>query len=46
MEPDGWACALVVGIAAVRLLRVARNGGGVRNAPRGRGVNSLTEVTP
>ncbi len=46
MEPDGWACALVVGIAAVRLLRVARNGGGVRNAPRGRGMNRVTEVTP
>ena len=46
MEPDGWACALVVGIAAVRLLRVAKNGGGVRNAPRGRGVNRVTEVTP
>lgn len=46
MEPDGWACALVVGIAAVRLLRVASNGGGVRNAPRGRGVNRVTEVTP
>ena len=46
MEPDGWACALVVGIAAVRLLRVARNGGGVWNAPRGRGVNRVTEVTP
>ena len=46
MEPDGWACALVVGIAAIRLLRVARNGGGVRNAPRGRGAVTETEVTP
>ena len=46
MEPDGWACALVVGIAAIRLLRVARNGGGVRNAPRGCGVDSVTKVTP
>ncbi len=46
MEPFGWTCALVVGIAAVRRLRVAGNGGGVRNAPRGRGVNSVTEVTP
>lgn len=46
MEPDGWASTLVVGIAAVRPLRVARNGGGVRNAPRGRGVHCVTEVTP
>ncbi len=46
MEPFGWACALVVGIAAVRRLRVAGNGGGVRNAPRGRGAVTETEVTP
>lgn len=46
MEPDSWACALVVGIAAARRLWVAKNGGDVRNAPRGRGVNRVTEVTP
>ncbi|MBL9044065.1 MAG: hypothetical protein JNM83_20825 [Myxococcales bacterium] len=46
MEPFGWTCALVVGIEAVRRLQVAGNGGGVRNAPRGRGAVTETEVTP
>ena len=46
MEPDGWACALVVGIVTARSALVAGNGGGVRNAPRGRGAVTETEVTP
>ena len=44
MEPDGWTCVLVVGIAAVRSSLVTENGDEFRKPPCGRRAVTETEA--